>query len=396
MALVTQHLDFGTDKSAPQTAPKNLHNLAVDRKPDVTLPVAFPRLPTTDRIAPYLRQIDENRWYTNQGPLCNALQQRLGAFWGLDAMQVALVTNATTGLTLALQAHNIRPGTRCLMPSWTFTASAAAVMGANLIPHFVDVCPTTWVPDPAQIEQLAQAEDVGAIFIVAPFGAPLDLALWDGVAERTGRPVIIDAAAAFDTLRHNGPMRPGRSTVVVSLHATKIFGIGEGGAVLTHDPALAEHVRTLARFGFCGSRSSLFPSMNAKISEYTAAVGLAGLDCWDETRARWQHITDLYRQALPASMMLPPDFGNGWVSATLTVITPTDAQGAIQHLAAHGVQTVSWWGTGCHTQPAYANCPSEPLPVTRTYGQRSIGLPFWQDLTAGQITRVCTLLNEGS
>ncbi|MFT8419202.1 MAG: DegT/DnrJ/EryC1/StrS family aminotransferase [Acetobacter sp.] len=392
--MTTQPLDFRTREGSPKIAHGSAYNLAVDRQPHISIPVAFPRLPTTDSITPYLHQIDQNRWYTNQGPLCNALQHRLGTFWGMDSAQVALVTNATTGLTLALQAHNIAPGKRCLMPSWTFTASAAAVMAANLVPCFVDVCPTTWVPDPAHIEQLAKADNVGAILIVAPFGAPLDLAVWDDIAERTKLPVIIDAAAAFDTLRQDGPMRPGRSTLVVSLHATKIFGVGEGGAVLAQDPALAEHIRVLARFGFSGSRASLFPSMNAKISEYTAAVGLAGLDCWTATRARWQGVTDLYRKTLPPSITLPPNFGDNWVSATLNVITPDDAQETIDHLAAHGVQTVSWWGTGCHTQPAYAACPSEPLPVTQSYGRRSIGLPFWQDLTAEQISHVCSLLAQ--
>ena len=392
--MATQPIDLKDDRSAFQASSTTIRSLAPHRPDHIDIPVALPRLPTTDCITPYLRQIDQNRWYTNQGPLCDALQDRLGQFWGVGYERVALVTNATTGLSLALRAHGIPAGTRCLMPSWTFTASAAAVVGANLRPHFVDVCPATWCPDPARIEHLAKADDVGAIFIVAPFGAPLDLDLWDGIAERTGRPVIIDAAAAFDTLRDHGPMRPRCSTIVVSLHATKVFGLGEGGAVLTHDTALAEHVRTLARFGFAGSRLAQYPAMNAKISEYTAAVGLAGLDYWKPTRARWRNVTELYRRALPSSVMLPPDFGNNWVSATLTAICPTDAGPVTGYLATHGVQTVSWWGTGCHTQPAYADCTRDPLPVTEDYGRCSVGLPFWQDLSAEQITYVCNLLNE--
>ncbi|BBC79982.1 pleiotropic regulatory protein DnrJ/EryC1/StrS [Acetobacter orientalis] len=366
LALVTQPLDSAMGILSP-TAPKQPARSLVrhDRVPS-TIPVAYPRLPTTDKIIPYLNQIDQNRWYTNQGPMCNALQDRLGQFWGVGCDRVALVANATTGITLALQAHNIPFGKLCLMPSWTFTASAAAAISANLQPYFVDVDPYTWIPNPEQIEHLAKADEVGAILIVAPFGAPLDLSRWDDVAERTGRPVIIDAAAAFDTLRQDGPMRPGRSTLVVSLHATKIFGIGEGGAVITHAPAMAEHIRTLARFGFSGSRASLYPSVNAKISEYTAAVGLAGLDCWNTTRAQWLRITALYRKILSPDLMLPPDFGHNWVSATLTVIGHDNTQQTAEYLARHDIQTVSWWGEAVMFSQLMQLARALPSPLRKT------------------------------
>lgn len=312
----------------------------------------------------------------------------------MDYDHVALVTSATTGITLALKAHGVRPGSHCLMPSWTFTASAAAVMAAHLQPHFVDVRADTWCPDPTEVETLARSPEIGAILIIVPFGAPLDLAIWDAIAARTGRPVIIDAAAAFDTLRADGPMPVGQCTVVVSLHATKVFGVGEGGAVLSRDPALAEHIRALARFGFSGSRSAQHPGINAKISEYTAAVGLAGLDLWPETRRAWQSVTNLYRTHLPSTLGLPPTFGEGWVSSTLTALWPGNAQTLAKDLAAQGIGTVSWWGTGCHTQPAYAASPQEALPLTEEYGRCAIGLPFWQGMGAGQVARVCTALQN--
>ncbi|MFT9256907.1 MAG: DegT/DnrJ/EryC1/StrS family aminotransferase [Acetobacter sp.] len=358
------------------------------------IPVAVPRLPTVDRIEPYIREIDANHWYTNQGPLSERLQERLGAFWGVGGQNIALVSNATSGITLALQAQAIPPGLRCVMPSWTFVASAAAATAAGLVPYFVDVCPKTWIPDPAEVEALARAENVGAILIVVPFGAPIDLAVWDGVSQRTGCPVIIDAAAAFDTLRAGGPMSVGQATVVVSLHATKVFGLGEGGAVISRDPAMAEQVRIHARFGFAGSRSARVAGINAKMSEYTAAVGLAGLDVWPETRARWQAVTDSYRQFLPSSLKLPPAFGQGWVSATLTVIWPTNPQKPIDFLASQGVGTVSWWGVGCHMQPAYQAYPREKLSITEDYGQCSIGLPFWQDMSSDKIADVCRMLQD--
>lgn len=362
--------------------------------PAAPIQVARPRLPPASVIEPYLREIDANAWYSNHGPLAVRLQSRLAQHWGVEAPEVALLTNATAGLTLALQASGAKPGTRCLMPSWTFVASAGAAVAAGLKPHFVDVLPSTWAPDAATVERLARQPDVGAILIVAPFGAPLDLSVWDEVHRRTGVPVIIDAAAAFDALRVGGPMPIGECPVVVSLHATKSFGIGEGGALVSRNPELIRRVRALQQFGFAGSRLAQCPGINAKISEYSAAVGLAGFDTWDTTRARWERITQSYRSMLPRGVTLTPKFGQDWIASTITILWPEDRPDLPDALAADGIATLSWWGAGCHAQPAYAGYGAEPLPVTPIYARRAVGLPFWQDLTDAQIETVCSALRR--
>lgn len=360
-------------------------------KPAV-IQVARPRLPQAQAIQPYLEQIDANAWYSNHGPLAQLLQRRLAEHWGVAATEVALTSNATASLTLALQASGARPGSRCLMPSWTFVASAGAVVAAGLVPHFVDVCPTSWAPEPSELQRLARLHDIGAILVVAPFGAPIDLEAWDRVREETGLPVVIDAAAAFDALRNDGPMPVGHCPVAVSLHATKAFGIGEGGALIARDPSLMRRVRSLAQFGFAGTREAQLAGINAKLSEYGAAVGLAGLDTWAETRARWQLVTDAYRTMLPPALTLTPGFGRDWIASTLSVLWPADQPDLADRLVASGIATLSWWGLGCHTQPAFRHCPAEALPVTSIYAPRAVGLPFWQDLSLAQVEKVCAAL----
>lgn len=82
-----------------------------------SVPVARPRLPPARAILPYLRRVDANRWYSNHEPLAMLFQSRLAAHWGVADQQVALLSNATSALTLALLASGAPPGTRCLMPS---------------------------------------------------------------------------------------------------------------------------------------------------------------------------------------------------------------------------------------------------------------------------------------
>ena len=138
------------------------------------------------------------------------------------------------------------------MPAWTFVASAHAATMAGLIPYFVDV-------DPDDVDHRSGRDrrrslpthrrQIGAVMPVVPFGRPIDTAAWDRFRSRTGLPVVIDAATGFDTLR------AGAVPAVVSLHATKVFGVGEGGLVVSTDTAMIGDVRDRSNFGFAGTRS---------------------------------------------------------------------------------------------------------------------------------------------
>jgi dTDP-4-amino-4,6-dideoxygalactose transaminase len=360
------------------------------------IPVAKPKLPTASAILPYLKEIDANHWYANHGLLSLRFQGRLADHWGVASNSVALVANATLGLTLALQASGARPGGFCLMPSWTFVASAGAAMQAGLTPRFVDVARDTWMPDPGAIAERADLAEIGAIMIVSPFGMPFDVRPWDELSERTGIPIIIDGAAAFDSLRAGGPGAIGRSPIVVSLHATKIFGVGEGGAVISDDAEWLDRFRRLGNFGFYGSRVSLLPGINGKISEYTAALGLAGFDMWPSARAKFAMLTERYRQRLArdGAVELMPRFGEDWVTSTLSVVWPDDCRDGPAKLAAEGIATLRWWGDGCHTQPAFADCPRDPLPITEEFARTISGLPFWLDMTPTQVDAVCAAVRR--
>ena len=87
-----------------------------------SIPVMRPKLPVTERIAPYLQQIDASRIYSNFGPLARSLEARLAAFFGLPTGSAVSVANATLGITLALSAQHPQPGSLCVIPAWTFAA----------------------------------------------------------------------------------------------------------------------------------------------------------------------------------------------------------------------------------------------------------------------------------
>lgn len=361
-----------------------------------TIRVLQPRLPDAALVAPYLRRIDAARIYSNFGPLLVEFERRLAGLFELPDEGVTCVANGTLALVLALKAQAPPPGSLCVMPSWSFAATAHAASANGLVPYFIDVRPETWAIDPAlAAEAIGTAPGrVGAVVPVVPFGCPFDYASWDRFAAETGVAVAIDAAAAFDTAE------PGEVPLALSMHATKCFGIGEGGAVLSRDATLVRRVRQMSCFGFRpGSRDALFPALNAKLSEYAAAVALATLDAWPYTRIGLASLARAYAArlgALPGVAPMPRLDGS-FAGSTFNIVIESglaEAGALAARLAQDGIETRRWWGDGCHTQPAFADCPRSALPVTDDLARRALGLPFHLGIGPREIAAVVSTLAD--
>jgi dTDP-4-amino-4,6-dideoxygalactose transaminase len=361
-----------------------------DGGPAELIPVMRPQLPSAQELLPYLQRIDEARWYSNHGPLLRELQDRFATHYAVAREHVAIVANGTVALSAALVAAGAPPGSTCLLPSWTFVGSAAAVWAANLKPHFVDVDPATWMLDPEQLRKRSDLKNVGAVMVVSAFGSPVDTAAWDAFTAETGIPVIVDGAASFDTVASAPRAAPGRSPIMISLHATKVFGVGEGGLLLSTDAELVQRFNQVCNFGVWDSPAGQILGYNGKLNEYNAAVGLAMFETWPARRDRVAQITQHYRQALSsvAGVELLPGYGDGWVSCYCNVKTTAPAQTVIDRLAERGVETRRWWQSGVHVQKAYRNFAHDPLPATEQLAATVFGLPFSYDLNDAQLQRV--------
>jgi dTDP-4-amino-4,6-dideoxygalactose transaminase len=355
------------------------------------MPVLRPRLPSAAEILPYLEAIDERRWYSNLGPLVTQLEEQLSQHVG--GCKVVTTANATLGLTAALLALRLPAGSICLMPSWTFAATPHAARAAGLAVWFHDVDRRSWALNPDQVTETLKRmpRPVSVVIVVAPFGAPIEMKGWEEFQDRTGIAVIVDAAAAFDAAR------PSRIPIVVSLHATKILGAGEGGFVASTDSRFLERVRASCNFGFQGSRNAMRPALNSKMSEYHAAVALASLASWPRIRQQHAHVMEWYRRGIATleRVSLQPKYGNGWVSATTSVLLPPRSRDRIaQDLLQSGIETRQWWGEGCHVQPAFMDCPRSTLAVTEELGSRVLGLPHFPDMQKRDVDDVLGALSD--
>lgn len=359
---------------------------------EARIAVARPRLPSAGAILPYLEQMDEARWYSNFGPLLTAFEERLAARFSGDA-HITTMVNATQGLTLTLRAMGLARGDLCALPAWTFVATAHAVAEAGLVPWFVDVDPETWMLDPAALTTVLE-QAPGRLAAVAPvsaFGLMPNLDAWKAFRDQTGLPVVVDAAAAFDAAVDC------ELPLVVSLHATKVLGLGEGGFLATQDAALATRVRQLTTYGFQGSRDAQFPATNAKLSEYAAAVGLAALDAWPADRLRFALTAQRLRIALAMNdqVRFQPGWGIDWMTSVCVVSVPEGSAAFLERaLAEDGVDTRRWWGSGCQDSAAFIDCPYTDLSATRRLATSTLGLPFAIDLSPDEIDRIAASLTR--
>jgi dTDP-4-amino-4,6-dideoxygalactose transaminase len=334
-------------------------------------------MPSADELLPLLREIDEKRQYSNNGPLVQRLAARLSA---MTRSRCAVVSNGTHAIELALRALDLPRGANVLVPAVTFSATAQAVINARLTPVIVDVDAGSWQLHPAHALQLSQ---ISAVLPVAAFGLPVLVAPWERFSDSTGLPVVIDAAGAI--YGQEVSARPSIVTVF-SLHATKSLGAGEGGFVASRDQRLIDRVASLAAFGPGGT--------NAKMSEYHAAVALASMRR-NESGPNWRPrvFRDYAFGGLPESVEMQD--GIQPMRTLLPVLLPTNAQDVAAEMLARGIETKRWYAPFLNERPEFGLCPqSESMPVTDALRDRLLGLPFHAFLTEGDVARVCAALRD--
>ena len=357
------------------------------------VPVARPRLVPMAGVLPYLISLDDSRTYSNFGPLNQRFEARLAERFGLTPDCVVTCASATAGLTMALQRAAAGRGGYCLMPAWTFAATAHAAISAGLTPWLLDVEIDTGLLTPGIVEDAIRRVPgrVAAVVPVAAYGLPVDTVAWDAFQTSTGIDVIIDAAAGFD--RHVA----GDALAVVSLHATKVFGIGEGGFLISRDPAAIADIRRRSNFGFDNSREAALHGGNGKLSEIGAAVGLAGLDFWPVQRLSYLSVLHYYRTALAGvpQLKFAEGLGETWVSATCNIEAPAPlAQEIERRLGQVGIATRRWWGRGLHTHPAFDTSPRLDLSVTDGLAARTLGLPCYPDVAEPDLAQVSAIVRD--
>jgi dTDP-4-amino-4,6-dideoxygalactose transaminase len=291
-----------------------------------------------------------------------------------------------------------------LVPAFTFTATAEAVLLAGAEPVFVDVDGRTFNLDLADLERrLDDLRRQGrlrprAILAVDLFGLPADYAGLRSLCARESLLLIADAAQSF-----GGALGGARVGTLAPVTTTSFFpakplgGYGDGGALFCDDEALAQVVRSLREHGQGAERYEILRvGINGRLDSLQAAVLLVKLRVLGEELERREALARRYDERLGAAVIVPqrlPGAASAWAQYTILVAERERVRSA---LAARGVPTAIYYPKPMHLQPAYAayGAGAGSMPVSERLCGQVLSLPMNPYLSPAQVERVCDAVLE--
>lgn len=257
------------------------------------LHVGRPNLGDRAALMQRLNDVLDRRWLTNSGEYLREFERRVASFTG--AKHCVAMCNGESALQIAIKALGMKG--EVIVPAFTFVATAHALQWQEITPVFADVDPVTHLIDPASVRRLITPRTTG-ILGVHLWGQPCPTRELETIAQQHGLKLLFDAAHAFGC-EHEGRMI-GRfgDAEVFSFHATKFVNSLEGGAIVTNNDELARTARMMMNFGFVGFDDVRYVGMNAKMNEFSAAMGLTSLEAMEKFVSLNERNYRLYRQHL--------------------------------------------------------------------------------------------------
>ncbi|MFD9872459.1 DegT/DnrJ/EryC1/StrS family aminotransferase [Streptomyces niveus] len=347
-------------------------------------------------------EVFSSGWPAGQGPRGKALETQLAERYGVG--DAVALSNCGAALHLAMLALGVKPGDEVIVADYTFPAPAHAVRYVDAVPVFADVRADTGTVDPQAVADLIGPRTVGVI-AVDTVGLPADYAELNSIADRHGLFVVEDAACAVGATyqgRQAGALAP---VACLSFHGRKGATSGEGGALITADPALAADARLRSSFGIgsifdqaqtVGLPIPVFTDIgyNYKLSDIAAAILQVQLERVEELLERRSAVAARYAELLADEELLtvphvPQDRTHAWQSYVVTLDRTVDRDEVATALRAQGIGSGhGTWAT--HLQPVYRS--KQRCPVSADLFRRNLAVPMHAELTMSQVERVVEVL----
>jgi len=369
-------------------------------------------VPQSDPKASYLahqREIDEavrqtldSGWYI-LGKQVAAFEEEFAAYLG--AAHCAGVANGTDASVLALRACGVGAGDAVITVSHTAVATVAAIELAGASPLLVDVDPATFTVRPQAIEEAIEtyrgAAKIKAIIAVHLYGHPAEVAAIADLARRFDLRLIEDCAQAHGATASGKRVGTLGDIAAFSFYPTKNLGaLGDGGAVVTKDPNLAERVRLLREYGWRERYVSDIAGMNSRLDELQAAILRVKLRYLEEENGRRQNIARAYDEKLAASALrLPQVCGNVSHVYHQYVVRTVERDRLKEMLRGQGIGTLVHYPVPVHRQPAYRDrvlIGSGGLPETERAAREVLSLPMYPQLTDEQVEIICEVVRQAA
>lgn len=365
------------------------------RRPGDFIPVYEPMLGGQEEE--FVLEAVRSGWISSLGKFVTRFEREFAEFCGVS--EGVSVCNGTVALHLALHALGIGPGDEVIVPALTFVATANAVRYTGATPIFVDVDPQTWTIDPGQVERLLTSR-TRAIMPVHLYGHPAPMAEINELAAHHGLWVIEDAAEAHGAAIHGQRTGTWGQIAAFSFYANKVITTGEGGMLLTDDPALAARCRLLRDHAMPPEQRYWHDEVgfNYRMTNLQAAVGVAQMARIAEIIARKRQIAHHYGRVLAEvpGLTLPvelPGYTNVyWMYSVLVDERfPLTRDELMLALRERHIDSRPFFHP-LDTLPPYRQ--GAPQPVALRLSRQGINLPSAPSLTDEQVEYVGAAIRE--
>jgi dTDP-4-amino-4,6-dideoxygalactose transaminase len=374
----------------------------MNRKNNEAVYVTQPFLPPLGEFIPYLEDIWDRKWLTNNAHYHREFEKALCGYLGVK--YISLFSSGTQALVTALQVLRITG--EVITTPYSFVASTHSLWWNGIKPVFIDIEPHSLNINPEKIEA-AITSQTSAILPVHVYGNPCAVERIQEIADTYGLPVIYDAAHAFGVQYMGQSILNWGELAVLSFHATKVFNTFEGGAIVCRDEKTKKRIDYLKNFGFAGETTIVAPGINAKMNELQAAFGLLQLKYIDRAIERRRQITERYRENLkdvPGLSFFRDRENVKHNYCYFPVMIDPDFYGKnrdeiYENLKLQNIFTRRYFYPLISTFPPYKELPSSAegnLPVAHRAAGQVLCLPIYPDLRDEDVADVCEIIKNNS
>jgi len=348
------------------------------------------------------------------GPLVPEFESQIAARAG--CRHGVAVSSGTSGLHLVLRSLNIGPGDEVITTPFSFIASANCILFVGATPVFVDICPMSLNMDPARVER-AITPRTKAILAVETFGNTAHMDAYRAIANRHEIPLVEDCCEALGATLKGRPAGSFGRAGVFGFYPNKQITTGEGGMIVTDDERLAEMCRSMRNqgrpLGWQGASATGGVAAgswlrherlgyNYRLSEVNAAIGVGQMRRFDEILLKRQRVAQRYISRLGGSpaLVVPtidPDVVMSWfvfVVRLSTNYSGEERDAIIKGMRTHEIGASDYFPC-IHLQPFYREqfgFETGMFPIAESVSQRTVALPFHNNLTEREIDLVCQTL----
>jgi len=312
----------------------------------------------------------------------------------VEAKHAVAVNSGTAALHMALLAAGVKLGDEVIVPSFTFVATAEAVVLSGAKPVFVDINPQTYNIDPERFRKAINAK-TRAVIPVDLYGLSADMQAISEIAKEHNLAVVEDAAQAHGSA-YKGK-RPGYFATMTcwSFYASKNMTTGEGGMITTNNDEYADALRCMRSHGEKGEYVSFMLGHNYRMPEIEAAIGITQLEklpTFSEKRRRnAQCLTEklnlVKRLTLPRE---PEGYTHSWYLYTVRLQSNNDTtrDRAVEELRKRGIGATVYYSTPIHLMPYYRQFATHNLPETEKASEQVFSLPVHPGVTLQEINYI--------